>query len=123
MRVYPRGALDNAPTGHGEHDGGRLLVLATLNDDDPTAVLRAGEAASAAMLTAADLGLATCSLSQPLGVIDTRATLRDQVLAGAAEPHLILRVGWAPPGASPLPHSPVRHTEDTVDYLPGTHRR
>jgi hypothetical protein len=122
MRVHPRGALDNALTGRGGQDGGRLLVLATLNDD-PTSVLRAGEAASAATLTAADLGLATCLLSLPLEVIDTRVTLRDQVLDGAAEPHLILRVGWAPPSAPPLPHSPVRRTEDTVDYLPGTHRR
>jgi len=48
-------------TGRGEPDGGRLLVLATPTDD-PVSVVRAGEAASAALLTATELGLATCPL-------------------------------------------------------------
>jgi len=117
MRAFPGGTLGNAPTGRGEEDGGQLLVLATL-DDDPLSVLRAGEAASAALLTATDLGLATCPLSQPLEVADTRATIRDQVLDGAAHPQLVLRVGWAPSSAPPLPDSPVRRTEDTVGRLP-----
>lgn len=118
MRAFPGGTLANAPTGRGEEDAGQLLVLATL-DDDPESVLHAGEAASVALLTATDLGLATCPLSQPLEVTDTRATIRDQVLDNAAYPHLILRVGWAPTSAPPLPRSPVRRTEDTVGYLPG----
>jgi hypothetical protein len=122
MRTFPGGSLDIAPTGRAEPDGGELLVLATLHDD-PASVLRAGEATSAALLTATDLGLATCPLSQPLEITATRATIRDQVLDGAAHPHLILRVGWAPTSAPPLPHSPVRRTEDTVDYLPGTYSR
>lgn len=119
MRPFPGGSLGDAPTGRGEEDGGQLLVLATLKDD-PLSVLRAGEAASAALLTATDLGLATCPLSQPLEVTDTRAAIRDQVLDNTAYPQLILRVGWAPTSAPPLPHSPVRRTEDTVSYLPGT---
>jgi hypothetical protein len=122
MRAFPGGSLSDAPTGRGEQDGGQLLVLATLHDD-PVSVLRAGEAASAALLTATDLGLATCPLSQPLEVADTRATIRDQVLDNTAHPHLILRVGWTPTSAPPLPHSPVRRTEDTIDHRPGTHRR
>jgi nitroreductase len=122
MRAFPRGTLTNTTTGRGEQDRGQLLVLATLRDD-PVSVLRAGEAASAALLTATDLGLATCPLSQPFEITDTRATIREQVLDGAAHPHLVLRVGWAPTSAPPLPHSPVRRTEDTVDYLPGTPKR
>ena len=118
MRAFPGGSLSDAPTGRDEQDGGKLLVLATL-EDDPVSVLRAGEAASAALLAATDLGLATCLLSQPLEITETRATIRDQVLDGSAHPHLILRVGWAPTSAPPLPHSPVRRTEDTVGYLPG----
>jgi len=112
--AFPRGTLAD------EQDGGQLLVLAAL-DSDPASVLRAGEAASAAMLTATDAGLATCALSRPLEVADTRAAIRDQVLAGATDPRLILRVGRAPSSAPP--QSPVRRTEDTVDYLPGTHKR
>jgi nitroreductase len=118
MRAFPGGSLGNASTGRDEQDGGQLLVVASL-EENPLSVLRAGEAASAALLAATDLGLATCTLSQPLEVADTRATIRDQVLDGAAYPHLILRVGWAPTSAPPLPRSPVRRTEDTVGYLPG----
>jgi nitroreductase len=121
MRTFPGGSLTNAATGRGEHDGGELLVLATLLDDSAS-VLRAGEAASAALLAATELGLATCPLSAPLEVADTRAAVREQVLDGAAHPQLVLRVGWAPTSAPPVPHSPVRPTDDTVDYLPGTYR-
>jgi hypothetical protein len=121
MRTFPGGSLADHATGRGEQDGGELLVLSTLLDD-AVSVLRAGEAASVALLTATDLGLATCPLSAPLEVVDTRAAVREQVLDGAAHPHLILRVGWAPTSTPPLPHSPVRPTEDTVDYLPDTHR-
>lgn len=80
-------ASQPATTAHSED----LLVLSALGDD-PLSVLRAGEAASATLL-----GLAPCP--------DAR------VLDG---PHLVLRVGWAPPGF-------VRRTEDTIDYLPGIH--
>jgi hypothetical protein len=116
MRPFPAGTLADAPTGRGERDGGELLVVATLQDDTAS-ILRAGEATSVALLTATDLGMATCPLSQPLEVDHTRADIRDQVLDNAAYPHLILRTGWAPTSAPPLPQSPVRRTEDTIDHL------
>ncbi|MCT2587934.1 Acg family FMN-binding oxidoreductase [Actinophytocola gossypii] len=121
MRTFPRGSLGEVETGRGEPDAGQLLVLAT-PADDTTSLLRAGEAASAALLTATDLGLATCPLSQPLEIADTRALIRDQVLDGAALPHLVVRTGWLPTAAPPLPHSPRRPTDKTVDFLPGTRR-
>ena len=119
MRAFPAGTLPDAETGRGEPDAGRLLVLAT-TDDDLVSVLRAGEAASAALLTATDLGLATCPLSQALEVPGTRALIRARILDSAGFPHLILRVGWAPAAAPALPESPRRATGDTVGYLPGT---
>ncbi|WP_291417154.1 hypothetical protein [Actinophytocola sp.] len=97
-------------------------MLATLADD-LVSVLRAGEAASAALLTATDIGLATCPLSQALEIAGTRALIHDQVLDGAAHPFLILRTGWAPTATSPPPLSPRRATETTIDYLPGTRHR
>jgi nitroreductase len=121
MRTFSGGTLVDTETGRGEFDGGELLVLATLLDD-PSSVLRGGEAAAAAMLTATDLGLRTCPLSQPLEVADTRAVIRDQVLDGIAYPHLILRTGWLPTAAPPLAQSPRRATEQTIEYLPGTRR-
>lgn len=119
MRTFPTGTLAEAETGRDEADGGELLVLATL-DDDLVSVLQAGEAASAALLTAASIGLATCPLSQALEVPGTRALIRDQVLGGRTYPHLILRTGWAPTAAAPPPLSHRRATEDTIDYLPGS---
>lgn len=121
MRDFPGGSLVEAETGRDEPDGGELLVLASLADD-PVSVLRAGEAAGAALLTATDLGLATCPLSQPLEIAGTRAVIRDLVLDGMAQPHLIVRTGWRPTAAPPLPQSPRRPTEATVDYLPGARR-
>jgi nitroreductase len=118
MRAFVPGTLTD--TDHDEPDSGQLLVLATPTDD-PVSVLRAGEAASAALLIATSLGLATCPLSQPLEVPGTRALIRDEVLDGAARPHLILRTGWAPIAATPPPRSPRRATGDTIDWvtLPG----
>lgn len=119
MRAFPTGTLADARTGRAEPDGGELLVLATLNDD-LVSVLRAGEAASVALLTATSIGLATCPLSQALEVADTREIIRQHVLDGGAYPHLILRTGWTPTAAPPPPRSPRRATADTIDYLPGT---
>lgn len=117
MRPFPAGTLADAETGRDEPDGGQLLILATPTDD-PVSVLRAGEAASAALLTATHLGLATCPLSQALEVPGTRAVIRDRILDGAARPQLVLRVGWAPAAAPPPPQSPRRATDDTIDNLP-----
>jgi hypothetical protein len=122
MRSFPGGSLALPATGRGEDDAGELMVVATLRDD-PVSVLRAGEAVSAVLLTATDVGLGTCPLSQPLEVSDTRAVLRDEVLDGAAHPQLVVRAGWVPTSAPPLPQSPVRRVEDTVGWLPGVRHR
>jgi len=96
---------------------GELLVLAT-TADDVVSRLRAGAAASAVLLAATSLGLATCPLTRLLQVGHTRDRLRDEVLSGATHPQLVLRVGW--PAAEPLVRSPRRTVAETVTYLPGT---
>lgn len=118
MRTFAHGSLTESPVDSAELDAGEVLVLAT-PDDDPRSWLRAGEALSAALLTATELNLAGCPLSQPLEVDGTRAAIQQSVLDDAAVPHLILRVGWAPTSAEPLPLSPRRHLDDIVGYLPG----
>jgi nitroreductase len=98
-----------------------LLVLATA-DDDVVSRLRAGAAASAVLLAATGLGLATCPLSRLLAIGHTREDLRDGVLGGAAHPQLVLRIGWPATEAltrEPLTRSERRTLAETVTYLPG----
>ena len=54
-------------------DAGSLILLSTSSDDDLSR-LRAGEAMSAVLLEATSAGLATCPLSQPLEVLETRSS-------------------------------------------------
>lgn len=100
----------------GEPDGALLTVLATASDD-PLSQLRAGEALSAVLLHATDLGLATCALSQPLEVASSRRVVQDDVLGGTAAPQLVLRIGWAPLG-TPLRPTPRRSVDDMIKQLP-----
>ena len=110
-RRFAGGVLEQTDTR--TDDGAALLVLGTTSDD-PLSQLRAGEAASAVLLHATELGLATCPLSQPLEVPATRITVRDAVLGGTLCPQLVLRVGWAP--AEPeLPATPRRPLGQTVE--------
>ncbi|WP_214401441.1 Acg family FMN-binding oxidoreductase [Pseudonocardia lacus] len=117
-RRFTPGTLDQGPgpDGEGAGDGALLLVLGTASDDT-LSQLRAGEAASAVMLHATRLGLATCPLSQPLEVGETRIVVRDRVLGGTLSPQLVLRVGWAP-GGKPLPATPRRAVDDTIERMP-----
>lgn len=108
------GLIHQATNGH--QDRAVLMVLATTSDD-ALAQLRAGEALSAVLLHATELGLATCPLSQPLEVETSRRVVQDDVLDGAAAPQIVLRVGWAPTGA-PLPPTPRRPIEETIERLP-----
>ncbi|MFC5286744.1 Acg family FMN-binding oxidoreductase [Actinokineospora guangxiensis] len=116
MRAFPGGELPDPPTGAREPDAGELLVIAT-PDDGTTARLRAGEAAAAVLLTAEALGLAACPLSQGTEVEPVRAVLRR--LLGSGEPQLVIRVGYAPDGAPPLPPTPRRRADEVCHALPG----
>lgn len=99
-----------------ESDGTVLAVLATAGDG-VVDQLRAGEALSAVLLAATRTGLATDPISQLLEVAATRAQLRAAVLGDAAEPQLLLRLGWAPMSAIPVPLTGRRSVADTLEYL------
>lgn len=109
-RAVRRGTL-TAGRSYGQRT--EYLVVATPGDDT-FARLRAGEAASAVLLGATDLGLATCPLSRPLEIADTRRVIRDDVLGGTAVPQLVVRLGWAPPGAAALPRAPRRDPDEVI---------
>jgi len=115
LRTFPHGTLTE-PAGKRYGQQTEYLVIAT-SGDDPLSRLRAGEAASATLLGATELGLATCPLSQPLEIADTRRVIRDDVLDGAAVPQLIIRLGWAPTSATRLPTTPRRDVRDIIEFI------
>jgi nitroreductase len=115
LRTFPHGTLAQ-PAGKRYGQQAEYLVIAT-SGDDVLSRLRAGEATSAALLGATELGLATCPLSQPLEIADTRRVIRDDVLDGAATPQLIIRLGWAPTSAAPLPFTPRRDARDVIEFI------
>ncbi len=88
-------------------DAAELLVLGTPSDDRMSQ-LRAGEGTSAVLLTATVLGLASCSLIEPLEIEETRASYRSNVLDNNGFPQMLVRIGWASINADELPASPRR---------------
>lgn len=98
-----------------EHqDGAQLLVISTASDDQ-VSLLCAGEALSAVLLAAAGAGLASCVLTEPLELADLRAAVRREILDDNAFPQAVVRVGWLPTGAAPLPHTPRRPVDEVLD--------
>ena len=97
-------------------DNAVVLALGTRNDDR-LAQLRAGEATSVVLLTATSTGLATCPVTEPLETPGTRAAVRSDIFGDANYPQMLLRVGWAPINADPLPATPRRELSDFVEWL------
>jgi hypothetical protein len=113
MRAYAHPAVVESP-GQGEPENAALLLLSTFADTRAS-WLRAGEVTSAVLLTATLAGLASSPLTQPLEVHETRAFVRDHVGAvKTAHPQILLRIGWALPGARELPATPRRPLDDVV---------
>jgi len=115
-RVFANPALPQPHGAQPRDDAGVVLVLGTATDD-AMARLRAGEATGAVLLTATALGLSSCPLTEPLELDGTRDTVRAMALDGDGFPQMLLRVGWAPLGADPLPATPRRALTDVVQRL------
>jgi len=92
------------PTG-AEHDAAAAYALLYGQADEMLDWLRAGEALSAAWLTATELGVSLLPLSGAVEVPGTRRILRG-MLAGTAVPYLVLRLGRADPEHQGPPHTP-----------------
>lgn len=117
-RVFANPVLQQPIGVDASEDAGAVLVLST-DTDDALAVLQAGEATGVVLLTATALGLATCPLTEPLELPDTRAELRSKLLDGKGFPQMLLRVGWAALNADPLPATRRRPLADVVSPLGG----
>jgi Nitroreductase family len=110
LRQFPRGRLDQPrrePGNEAGTDASELLVIGTAGDDVVDR-LRAGEAASAVLLAATTLGLASTPLSQAVEVDATRRTLQRDVLHIPEQPQLVLRIGWPAAHAAEIPPTPRR---------------
>jgi nitroreductase len=97
------------------YDNAAILALGT-QKDDRLARLRAGEATSVVLLTATAMGLACCPISEPLEIRETREAVRADVFGASGHPQMLLRVGWAPINADPLPSTPRRTLSHVVEW-------
>ena len=115
-RLFAGPALAQPPDIASEEDAAVVLALGT-KDDSPMARLRAGEATSLVLLTATALGLASCPVTEPLEIPETRDAVQTDVFGDSGFPQMLLRIGWAPVNADPLPRTPRRPVEDVVEWL------
>lgn len=105
-RDFHRGEL--TPTEH-TPDGATLTVLCTPSDDRAD-WLRVGEALSAVLLETTGAGLASCAVTHPTEIAESRAVLERALLSlgvGSRHAQVVVRIGQV---ASPLvgPRSPRR---------------
>ena len=99
-------------------DNAVVVALGTAADD--ISRLRAGEATSFVLLTATALGLASCPITEPLEIPETRAAVRADVFGADEYPQMLLRIGWAPVNADPLSSTPRRALSEVVARLDGS---
>ncbi|GIF18832.1 nitroreductase [Actinoplanes tereljensis] len=96
------------------HDRTAIFAILYGPEDRPLNWLRAGEALSAAWLTATELDVSVLPLSVTIEVPDTRETVR-QLLGDAGHPFLVLRFGVLDPAGAGAPHTPRLPTDQTVE--------
>jgi nitroreductase len=102
------------PVGVG-HDRTAVYALLFGDGDGPQDWLRAGEALSAAWLTATTIGVSVVPLSGVVEVAATWHTLR-HLLAGLGHPYLALRLGIADPEPNgPPPRTPRLAVAQVID--------
>ncbi|GAB7069430.1 NAD(P)H nitroreductase [Mycobacterium hodleri] len=118
-RLFAGPGLAQPPDAAAADDHGELLAFGTVDDDD-LARLRAGEATSLAILTATSLGMASCPVTEVLEVGETRDAIRADAFDGEEFPQMLVRVGWPPVNADPLPATPRRPLSEVVCRLDGT---
>jgi nitroreductase len=114
-RLFAGPALAMSPGTSAAEDNAVVLALGT-RTDDRLAQLRAGEATSVVLLTATSMGLASCPVTEPLEVAETREAVHADIFGGSHYPQMLLRVGWAAINADPLPATPRRDLTEVVEW-------
>ncbi|AKN17833.1 hypothetical protein MHAE_07129 [Mycobacterium haemophilum DSM 44634] len=118
-RLFAGPVLGQPPGADSVDDNAVVLALGT-KDDSTLARLRAGEATSLVLLSATALGLASCPVTEPLEIVETRNAVQVEVFGISGFPQVLLRIGWAPVNADPLPSTPRRPLADVVESLDGS---
>lgn len=114
-RIFAGPALAQPPGASPADDNAVILMLGS-EADDRLGQLRVGEATSALLLTATAMGMATCPITEPLEIPGTRDAVRDEVWGAGGYPQMLLRLGWVPDTAAPLPPTPRRPLSDVVQW-------
>jgi len=114
-RIFAEPALQQPSASPADNDNSVVVALGTETDDD-LARLRAGEATSLVLLSATAMGLASCPVTEPLEIAETRDAVRAEVFGASGHPQMLMRVGWAPVQADPLPVTPRRPLSDVTDW-------
>lgn len=114
-RAFEAAALPQPPESPAADDNGVVVALGTEADDERSR-LRAGEATSLVLLSATAMGLATCPITEPLEIAETREAVRAEVFGTSGYPQMLIRVGWMPIEAEPLPVAPRRPLSDVADW-------
>ena len=109
--------LGSLPIGSGG-DSAATFFLLYGDEDKPGAWLPAGEALSAAWLTAAELGVSILPMSAPIEITSTRQALR-RLISDAGYPYLVLRLGFADT-TQPPPERTPRLPLDMIISTPPT---
>ncbi|OBG17524.1 NAD(P)H nitroreductase [Mycolicibacterium celeriflavum] len=118
-RPFAGAALSQPAGSEAEADNAVILALGTADDSDLSR-LRVGEATSLALLTATALGLASCPITEPLEITETRNAVRIEIFDDDYHPQMLFRIGWGLLGADPLPATPRRELSDAAVRLDGT---
>lgn len=119
LRAFAGGVLPQNSNTDPEDEHAVVVALGTV-DDEPLSRLRAGEATSIVLLTATASGLASCPITEPLEVAETREVIRSDVFGTEGYPQMLLRIGWAPVNADPLPSTPRRELSEIAARLDGS---
>jgi hypothetical protein len=96
------------------HDRSAVFAILHGNGDQPLNWLRAGEALSAAWLTATEIGVSLLPLSATIEMVSTRQAMR-VLLSSVGYPYLVLRLGTADPDDAGPAHAPRLPTDQIID--------
>lgn len=112
-RAFAGAALAQPVDAEPAQDSAAVIALGTVADDR-LSQLRAGEATSLVLLTATAAGLASCPITEPLEFPDIRAAVGRDVFGATGHTQMLLRIGWVPDGAEPLPSTPRRPLDQVI---------